>query len=60
MMGASRSSLFNWLGFPKIKDVSWDAFQTKYGILILYYNKAGKVNKLQLSSKSTDTIKLCE
>ena len=52
--------LFKWLGHPKIKDVSWDAFQTKYGILILYYNKAGKINKLQMSSKGTDNIKLCE
>lgn len=60
LIGASRNSLFKWLGHPKIKDISWDAFQTKYGILILYYNKAGKINKLQMSSKSTDTIKLCE
>jgi len=60
LIGASRSSLFKWLGHPKVKDVNWDAFQTKYGILILYYNKAGKINKLQISSKSTDTIKLCD
>lgn len=60
LIGASRSSLFKWLGYPKIKDVNWDAFQTKYGTLILYYNKAGKINKLQISSKSTETIKLCE
>jgi hypothetical protein len=60
LMGASRSSLFKWLGYPKMKDVNWDAFQTKYGILITYYNKAGKINKMQLSSRSTDTIKLCE
>jgi len=60
LLGAARNSLFKWLGYPKIKDVSWDAFQTKYGILILYYNKANKVNKIQMSSKSTDTIKLCE
>ena len=59
-MGASRGSLFKWLGYAKIKDINWDAFQTKYGILILYYNKAGKINKLQMSSKSADTIKLCE
>jgi hypothetical protein len=52
--------LFKWLGYPKMKDASWDAFQTKYGILITYYNKAGKINKLQLSSRTTDTIKLCE
>ena len=60
LMGASRNSLFKWLGHPKIKDVSWDAFQMSYGILILYYNKAGKINKLQFSTKSTDTIRLCE
>jgi hypothetical protein len=59
-MGVSRNNLFKILGYPKMKDVSWDAFQTKYGILILHYNKANKINKLQLSSKTTDTIKLCE
>ncbi|MGC4100765.1 hypothetical protein [Ferruginibacter sp.] len=60
LMGAARNSLFKWLGNPQIKDASWDAFQTKYGILILYYNKAGRVNKLQISTKTTDTIKLCQ
>jgi len=60
LLGASRSSLFTTLGHPKIKDISWDAFQTEYGTLILYYNKAGKINKIQMSSKSTDAIKLCE
>ena len=59
-LGAARSSLFATLGYPKIKDVSWDAFQTEYGTLILYYNKAGKVNKIQISSKTTENIKLCE
>lgn len=60
LMGVVRGSLFKTLGYPKMKDVSWDAFQTKYGILILYYNKSNKINKLQMSYKSTDTIKLCE
>lgn len=60
LMGVSRNSLFKTLGYPKMKDVSWDAFQTKFGILILYYNKANKINKLQMSYKSTDSIKLCE
>jgi len=60
MMGASRNNLFKLLGYPKIKDINWDAFQMQYGTLILYYNKAGKINKLQISSKSTDAIKLCE
>lgn len=60
LMGASRNSLFKWLGHPKIKDVNWDAFQMSYGILVLYYNKAGKINKLQFSTKSTETLRLCE
>jgi hypothetical protein len=60
LIGASRSSLFSQLGNPQIKDVSWDAYQTKYGILILYYNKAGKINKIQFSNRSTESIKLCE
>jgi hypothetical protein len=60
LMGVSRGSLFKTLGYPKMKDVSWDAFQTKFGILILYYNKSNKINKLQISYKNTDSIKLCE
>ena len=60
LLGASRNNLFKWLGNPKIKDVNWDAFQMAYGTMILYYNKAGKINKLQLSTQSTETIKLCE
>jgi hypothetical protein len=60
LLGANRSSLFKWLGHPKIKDVNWDAFQMSYGTLILYYNKAGKINKLQFSTKSTDALRLCE
>jgi hypothetical protein len=59
LMGANRNNLFKWLGHPKIKDVNWDAFQMAYGTLILYY-KAGKVNKLQFSTKTTETLSLCE
>ncbi len=60
LIGANRSSLFTLLGHPKIKDVTWDAYQMKYGILILYFNKAGKITKLQVSNQNTETIKLCE
>lgn len=60
LMGAARNSLFKWLGHPKIKEISRDAFQTAYGTLILYYNKTGKVNKLQFSTKQTEELKLCE
>ncbi len=60
LMGASRNSLFKWLGNPHIKDISWDAYQTKYGVLVLYYNKAGKIYKLQMSNKGAESLKLCE
>jgi len=60
IMGAGRSSMFSLLGNPALKDVNWDAFQTEYGTLVVYYNNTGKINKLQISSKSTSTLKLCE
>ncbi|HMI78631.1 MAG TPA: hypothetical protein VK484_07545 [Ferruginibacter sp.] len=60
LMGVSRNNLFKLLGMPKLKDTNWEAFQMGYGTLVLYYNKAGKINKLQISSKSTDALKLCE
>ncbi len=60
LLGADRGSLFRQLGNPAIKDAGWDAFQTQYGILVVYYNASGKINKLQLSSKSAETLKLCE
>jgi hypothetical protein len=60
LMGASRGSLFKWLGHAKIKDTNWDAFTTAYGTLIVYYNKLKKVNKIQFSTQSTETIQLCE
>ncbi len=60
LMGASRDGLFKWLGTPQLKDPNWDAFQTAYGVLILYYNKENKVNKIQYSNQTVNTIKLCE
>lgn len=60
LMGASRTSLFKILGHPKLKDAGWDAFQMGYGTLILYYNTAGKINKIQMCSKNTDAVKLCQ
>ncbi len=60
LIGTNRSGLFKLLGYPKIKDVSWDAFQMVYGLLILYYNKAGNVEKIQISNKNAETLKLCE
>lgn len=60
LLGAPRNGLFNWLGSPQIKEAGWDAFKTAYGILILYYDNAAKVNKIQYSTQSANSIQLCE
>jgi hypothetical protein len=60
LMGAARNGVFKWLGNPLLKDVNWDVYTTEYGILILYFNKANKVNKIQYSTQGTNTIQLCE
>ena len=60
LIGAPRTGLFRWLGTPQIKDVNWDAFQTSYGVLILYYNSESRVNKIQFSTQSANSIQLCE
>jgi hypothetical protein len=60
LMGVNRTLLFKLLGNPKIKDAAWEAYQTKFGCLVLYFNAAGKINKIQISTRTIDTIKLCE
>ena len=60
LMGAGRNNLFKWLGNAQLKDTNWDAYQTNYGILILYFNKANKVNKIRFSTETINTINLCE
>lgn len=60
LMGVSRKNLFALLGHPKLKDTNWEAYQMGYGTLVLYYNAAGKINKIQMAAKSTDALRLCE
>ena len=60
VLGSSRNSLFSTLGNPKIKDDNWDAYQMAYGSLVLHYNKAGKVDRIQFSTRVTEALSLCE
>jgi hypothetical protein len=60
LMGGKRGTFFKMLGNPKLKDKDWDAFDTQYGCLILYYNSASKVRMIRFSTKTTDDINLCE
>jgi hypothetical protein len=60
LLGAKKGSLFNYLGNPKLKDANWEAYQTNYGILILYYSNASMINKVQFSTMTAETISLCK
>lgn len=60
VMHAKRGSLFSKLGNPVLKDAAWDAYQTQYGILVLYYSKENKVNRIIISTKSTQELDLCQ
>jgi len=60
---AKRNSLFSTLGNPKVKDELWDAYETQYGCLVLYYDKAGaagKTVKVIISNIGTESIQICE
>ena len=60
LMGAKRGSLFHYLGNPRLKDTNWDAYETQYGSLVLYYSSASKVNMIRFSTITLDAIHLCE
>lgn len=60
LMGAKQDALFPRLGNPKLKDANWEAYQMAYGTLILYYNSKRMVNKIIISTKTTDDIQLCD
>jgi len=60
LMNASRSSLFKYLGAPQIRESNWEAYETSYGILIIYFNKQNRVNKIQFSTKTAKNIQLCD
>lgn len=60
LFGQPRSSMFSKFGNPKIKDKNWDAYVMQYGTLVVYYNAANKVNKIQFSTLGTELLSLCE
>jgi hypothetical protein len=60
LLGTPRGSLFKTLGNPQMKDAGWDAYQTAYGVLVLYFNKANKVRKIIFSTNGTSTLSPCE
>jgi hypothetical protein len=60
LIGMPRNTLFKHLGNPRMKSDNWEAYATAYGIIILYFDAANKVNKIQISTKNTNNIQLCD
>jgi hypothetical protein len=60
LIGMLRKAVVKYFGQPKLKDDGWDAFQTQYGLAVLHYNKLGKVSLIQLTTKNTGNLQLCE
>ena len=60
LLGMKRNSFFNKLGNPKLSDDTWDAWVMSYGTLVLHYDKAGKVNLIEMSTKNMETLSLCQ
>jgi hypothetical protein len=59
VLGLKKGGLFSRFGNPKMKDGNWEAYQMAYGIMIVYYNAKDVVNKVIISTKTTDDINLC-
>ncbi len=59
LFGAKSDDLFVKFGNPKVKDANWEAYQMAFGIMIVYYNTKGTINKVILSTKGVDAIDLC-
>jgi hypothetical protein len=60
LMGADHSNLFKWFGLPKVRDVAWEAYQMHHGILVVFFNGTGRINRIIMSSKSAESIRLCD
>nr|WP_294906055.1 hypothetical protein [uncultured Lacibacter sp.] len=59
VLGAKVDDLFVRFGNPKVKDTNWEAYTMAYGIMIVYYNMKGVINKVIISTKGVDEIDLC-
>lgn len=60
LMGTDRTLLFKWLGLPAKKDIRWESYTMRYGSLILFFNEAGKVNSIIITTKNAESLNLCE
>ena len=58
--GMLRKAVIKYFGQPMLKDDTWEAFQTAYGMAVMHYNKLGKVYLIQLTTKTAANLQLCE
>jgi hypothetical protein len=60
IMGTDHNNLLKWLGLPQKRDLGWDAYQMRYGVLVAFFDKDGKINRIMLSSKNASTLRPCD
>lgn len=60
LMGVNRNMLFKWLGLPASKDFKWESYKMRYGSLVLFFDNAGKVNSIVITSKNAESLRMCE
>ena len=60
IMGTDRSSLFKSFGLPQTKDILWDAYQMRYGTMVVFADKDGKINRIIISPKNASNMRLCD
>ncbi|MBC7535613.1 MAG: hypothetical protein H7258_07975 [Ferruginibacter sp.] len=60
LMGADHNSLSKWFGIPQTRDMAWESYQMRHGVLVTFFNSTGKIYKIILSNKSAATLRLCD
>ncbi|MEO6668848.1 MAG: hypothetical protein ABIN36_05200 [Ferruginibacter sp.] len=60
IMGTDRNSLFKSFGLPQTKDILWDAYQMRYGTLVVFSGNDGRINRIIISTKNTANMRLCD
>ncbi len=60
VMGAVKGSLFSYLGNPKVRQEKFEAYATAYGTLALYFNDAGKVRLVRMSTNTLEFASFCD
>lgn len=60
LLGTDHNMLLKTLGLPQQRDLAWDAYQMRYGVMVVFFGSDGKINRIILSSKNVNTLRPCD